>query len=145
MKSWAARLTRLGLTALLVAATACAGIAAKGTAEDAVARFHQQLDGEQFDQIYGATDQLFKNAMTPVQFTEMLTTIHRKVGRVVSSTQTSFYSRDEAGTNPGSYISLTYDTQFADGLYTESFNWRVAGTGVMLVGYRIDVPKPPTK
>jgi hypothetical protein len=75
----------------------------------------------------------------------MLATIHRKAGRVISSTQTSFWSRDQAGTDAGSYISLTYDTQFADGLYAESFNWRVAGTRVLLVGYRIDAPKPIAK
>jgi Protein of unknown function (DUF4019) len=143
MKALATRV--IPVLATVVIATACAGFAAKGAAEDATAQFHQRLDAEQFDQIYEATDELFKSAATRAQFTEMLAAVHRKLGRIVSSTQTSFYSRDQAGTNAGSYISLTYETKFADGASTESFNWRVVGAGVRLVGYRIDSPTLITK
>lgn len=133
------------LLAAIMIATACGGFAAKGTAEDAVALFHQQLDVEQFDEIYESADEMFKNATTRIQFTEILAAIRRKLGRVVSTKQTGFYSQDRAGTNAGSYISLTYDTQFADGRGTESFNWRVTGSGVKLVGYNINAPTLITK
>jgi hypothetical protein len=132
-----ARVACFALVAIVIA-TACAGFAAKGTAEDAVARFHQQLDAEQFEQIYENADELFKNATTRTQFTEILAAVHRKLGNVVSSKQTGFHSRDQAGVNSGSYISMTYDTQFAEGRGTESFNWRVTGSGVKLVGYNIN-------
>jgi hypothetical protein len=63
--------------------------------------------------------------------------VHRKLGVVVSTAQTSIYSRDQAGTNAGSYLSLTYKTEFAQGSATESFNWRVVDGKVHLAGYNI--------
>src|SRR5258708_9108592 len=109
---------------------ACAGFAAKGDAETGVTTFHGMLDAERYSEIYSGTDELFKNATPEAQFTEILQAIHRKLGVVRSTTQTNFFSRDQAGINAGSYISLTYKTEFAQGPATESFNWRVvAGKG----------------
>jgi hypothetical protein len=135
-----ARLTLFNLPALLmlVVAISCAGFAAKGEAEAAVANFHQMLDAERYADIYEATDDLFKNASTATQFTAILQAVHRKLGAVRSAAETTFYSREETGTNAGSYISLTYDTEFAEGHATESFNWRVSGGKVHLAGYNIN-------
>jgi ABC-type glycerol-3-phosphate transport system substrate-binding protein len=118
-------------------AAACAGFAAKGEAETGVVSFHGMLDAERYAEIYGGTDELFKNATPEAQFTEILQAVHRKLGVVVSTTQTNFYSRDQAGINAGSYISLTYKTEFAEGPATESFNWRVVDGKVHLAGYNI--------
>ena len=135
-------LHRISLVVLLMLAlaggSACAGFAAKGDAETAVLTFHQMLDAERYAEIYGQTDDIFKNATPEGQFTEVLQAIHRKLGVVRSSAQTTFYSRDQAGTNPGSYISLTYKTEFAEGPATESFNWRVVDGKVYLAGYNIN-------
>ncbi|TME63808.1 MAG: DUF4019 domain-containing protein [Chloroflexi bacterium] len=121
----------------VVGAAACTGFAAKGEAETGVASFHGMLDAEQYADIYSGTDDLFKNATSETQFTEILKAVHRKLGVVVSTAQTSVYSRDQAGTNAGSYISLTYKTEFAEGPATESFNWRVVDGKVHLAGYNI--------
>jgi hypothetical protein len=132
---------RISLTVAFLLAvaggSACAGFAAKGDAETGVASFHGMLDAERYAEIYGGTDDLFKNATPEGQFTEILQAVHRKLGVVVSTTQTSFYSRDQAGMNAGSYISLTYKTEFAQGPATESFNWRVVDGKVHLAGYNI--------
>jgi hypothetical protein len=132
---------RISLTVAVLLAvaggSACAGFAAKGDAETGVASFHGMLDAERYAEIYGGTDDLFKNVTPEAQFTEILQAVHRKLGVVVSTAQTSFYSRDQAGTNSGSYISLTYKTEFAQGPATESFNWRVVDGQVHLVGYNI--------
>lgn len=125
------------LTLATASLLACAGFAAKGTAEQAVTRFHQQLDAGSYDEIYDQTDALFRIATAREQFLSILRSVHTKLGNVGSSTQTEFYSREEAGTNPGSYISLTYQTQFASGKGTEKFNYRVDGGQVHLVGYNI--------
>ena len=136
-----AALRRISLTIALLlavaAGSACTGFAAKGEAETGVASFHGMLDTERYSEIYGGTDELFKNATAEAQFTEILQAVHRKLGVVVSTAQTSFYSRDQAGTNVGSYISLTYKTEFAEGPATESFNWRVVDGKVHLAGYNI--------
>ena len=95
------------------------------------------LDAEQYTDIYSGTDDIFKNATSETQFTEVLQAVHRKLGVVVSTAQTSIYSREQAGTNAGSYLSLTYKTEFAQGSATESFNWRVVDGKVHLAGYNI--------
>jgi hypothetical protein len=129
----------LGAAILLTVAlvSACAGFAAKGEAESAVASFHLMLDGEKYADIYRASDELFKNATTESDFTAVLQAVHRKLGTVHGAAQKTFYSRDQAGTNAGSYISMTYDTEFAEGHATESFNWRVVEGKVRMVGYNI--------
>jgi len=129
----------LSLAFLLAIAggSACTGFAAKVEAETGVASFHTMLDAERYAEIYGGTDELFKGATAEAQFTEILQAVHRKLGVVVSTAQTSFYSRDQAGTNAGSYISLIYKTEFAQGPATESFNWRVVDGKVHLAGYNI--------
>jgi hypothetical protein len=136
-----AGIRRISLTVAVVLAvaggSACAGFAAKGDAETGVASFHGMLDAERYSEIYSGTDDIFKGATAETQFTEILQAVHRKLGVVVSTAQTSFYSRDQAGTNAGSYISLTYNTVFAQGPATESFNWRVVDGKVHLAGYNI--------
>ncbi len=136
-----AGLRRISLTVAMVLAVACgaacAGLAARGEAETSVASFHGMLDAERYAEIYEGTDELFKAATPAAQFTEVLQAVHRKLGAVRSAAQKTFYSREQAGTNAGSYISLTYDTQFAEGPATESFNWRVVDGKVHLAGYNI--------
>jgi len=127
----------IALLLAVAAGSACAGFAAKGEAETGVASFHGMLDAERYAEIYGGTDELFKNATPEAQFTEILQAVHRKLGVVVSTAQTNFTSRDLAGTSTGSYISMTYKTEFAEGPATESFNWRVVEGKVHLVGYNI--------
>ena len=122
----------------MLAVVSCAGFAAKGEAEAGVATFHQMLDAERYGDIYEATDDLFKGATTSATFTEVLQAVHKKLGEVRTASQTGFYSRDQAGTNAGSYLSLTYDTEFAAGHATESFNWRVTDGKVRLAGYNIN-------
>jgi hypothetical protein len=125
---------------MVLVAISCAGFAAKADAEAAVANFHQMLDAERYADIYETTDGLFKNATTATQFTAILQAVHKKLGAVRWATQTTFYAREQAGTNAGSYISLTYDTEFVEGHATESFNWRVSGGTVRLAGFNINSP-----
>jgi hypothetical protein len=122
---------------LIAVLITCSGFAAKGTAEKAVAHFHEQLDAASFEAIYDETDDLFKGATTKDQFVAILRPVHTKLGNVVRSDQTEFYSREQAGTNAGSYISMTYAMQFASGKASEKFNYRVDGNKVRLAGYNV--------
>jgi hypothetical protein len=133
------RTISLSLAMLLAAAggAACAGVAAKGEAETGVANFHEMLDAERYSDIYDGTDELFKSATPGARFIEVLQGVHRKLGVVNSTTLKNWFSRDQAGTNAGSYISMTYETQFAEGPATESFNWKVVNGKVYLAGYNI--------
>jgi hypothetical protein len=95
------------------------------------------LDAEKYADIYQSADELFKNATTEGNFTAILQAVHRKLGAVHTAVQRGFYSRDQVGPNAGSYVSLTYDTEFAEGQATESFNYRVVDGKVRMVGYSI--------
>lgn len=127
----------LAMLVAIAGGPACGGFAAKGEAESGVANFHGMLDAERYSEIYDGTDELFKTATPAAKFTEILQGVHRKLGAVRSATLQNFYSRDQVGTNAGSYISMTYQTQFAEGPATESFNWRVVDGKVYLAGYNI--------
>jgi hypothetical protein len=133
------RIVSLSLAMLVAVAggAGCTGVAAKGDAETGVANFHEMLDAERYSEIYDATDDLFKNATPGPRFVEILQGVHRKLGAVTSTTLKTWLSRDQAGTNAGSYISMTYETQFAEGPATESFNWKVVNGKVYLAGYNI--------
>jgi hypothetical protein len=138
MLQFAPAATRL-LLVTVVLATACSGFAAKGTAETATATFHELLDAERYDEIWLEADEAFKKVTTRADFLAVLAAMHRKLGRVVSSKQTGFFSEERAGTDvSGSFISLTYETTFAEGNGTEKFNWRVDGQRVRLAGYNIN-------
>lgn len=122
----------------LAGALACGAIAGKGLAEDGVTQFHQRLDTGAYDEIYEAVDEQFRATTTRADFTRILRAVHDKLGKVVSTKQTNFFAQDRAGIGSGSYVSLTYETQFANGRGTESFNWRVDGGKARLVGYNIN-------
>ena len=139
------RRAALAFYLLTAVVTACTGIAAKGTGEAAVTRFHQQLDSGSFDAIYDETDSLFQGASTREQFAAVLRAVHSKLGNVAGANETEFFTREEVGTNPGSYISLTFETAFASGKGTEKFNYRVDGGKVRLVGYNINSNELLTK
>ena len=136
----------LALAILATALTACGGFLAKGDAEAAVTKFHQQLDAGSFDEMYEQADSLFKDASTRDQFLSMMRTVRFKLGAVVTTEQTEFYSREQVGNiNPGSYVSMTYKTVFASGSAVEKFNYRVSTGHVSLVGYNIDNVQLTTK
>ena len=122
----------------VVAAASCSGFAVKSDAESAVATFHGQLDDGRYAEIYEATDDVFKDAMPRSGFIEVLQAIRRKLGAVRASSQTQFSSQERLGTNGGSYVLLTYDTDFTDGRATETFHWRIANGKVRLVAYNIN-------
>jgi hypothetical protein len=127
----------LAMVVALAGGAGCAGFAAKGAAETGVANFHEMLDAERYSEIYDATDELFKNATAGPRFVELLQGVHRKLGAVRSTTLKGYVSRDQTGTNAGSYLSMNYETEFAEGPATEAFNWKVVNGKVYLAGYNI--------
>jgi hypothetical protein len=113
---------------------ACSPSKAKGAAESAVSVFHSELDAEQYHDIYAQSSPEFQKSATEAEIAEFLGAVHRKLGRVQHS--------DEAGFNlnfntSGSTVTLSYNSQFANGPATEQFVWRVEDQP-SLINYRID-------
>jgi hypothetical protein len=91
---------RLAAAAAIVAlCVGCAAAAGKPAAESAVADVHAKLDAEHYAEIYAGADDLFKGASTETKFTELLVAIHRKLGTVTKSDQTSWFANSQVGTS----------------------------------------------
>lgn len=106
------------------------------SAEEGVARFHSQLDAEQYHTIYVESDQAFHKGGSEAEFLTLAQAIHRKLGRVQNSTLKASKTQWVAGT--GTIVTLIYDTQFTQGRGTEKFIWRVTSNRAILVGYYVN-------
>jgi hypothetical protein len=110
-------------------------VKAKATAEQGVALFHQQLNQEQYDQIYSQAGDDFRKASSHDEVVALFSAIHRKLGNVQSSDQTNFYL---TAATWGTFVTLNYKTKFADSTAAENFVFQVRGNNAVLVGYHIN-------
>jgi Protein of unknown function (DUF4019) len=123
------------LTAIAIL-LACTNPLKVGQMSDAsVAAFHQKLDQAQFHDIYAASSPDFQHASPEKDITELLNAVHTKLGNVASANRTNIYM---SATTGGNFVRTTYDTTFAHGKGTETFNWMLANDQLTLVGYHIE-------
>ncbi|MGA8618600.1 MAG: hypothetical protein WB660_08810 [Candidatus Sulfotelmatobacter sp.] len=120
---------------------ACSPSKAKEEAESAVTKFHSRLDAEQYHDIYVQSSPEFQKSGSEAEITEFLAAVHRKLGRVRRSDERGFNLNFNTS---GSTVTLSYNSQFANGTATEQFVWR-AGDHPSLINYRIDSPVLVTK
>lgn len=110
---------------------------------NAVSRFHGQLDQAEYEEIYGdATDQ-FRNSGSRQDAIAFLKTVHEKMGsskkfsmRGLNTTKSFNYKTAARET----FVTAIYLTNFTEGEATESFLWRIDPYQPRLVKYRIDSP-----
>ncbi len=105
-----------------------------GQADNAVSKFHQQLDAGSFEQIYADSDDALKQATTQQKFIDLLSAVPRKLGTVKSTEREGYFVN--FGTS-GERLRLTYATQFEDDNAQEQFTFQVIGDDCRLVGYQI--------
>jgi hypothetical protein len=109
--------------------------AAARLSDDAVRRFHSQLDTAAYESIVRESDAAFQNADRPEELLKFLAGVHSKLG-----TSRSFVRRGifvNANTN-GTFIKVDYTSEFQQGSAIEVFTWRKASDGLKLVGYHIE-------
>jgi hypothetical protein len=104
-------------------------------AEQEVAHFHQMLDAGQFERIYKEASPDFRKAAPQEKFAEFAGAVHRKLGRVRTAERQGFNVNYGTG---GTQVTLSYQTQFANGPAVETFVYRSSDAGAKLVGYNID-------
>ena len=103
-------------------------------ANTAVQSFHQQLNTEQYEEIYRDADDGFKAGGDHDDLIKFLQAVHKKLGNAVDATQASI--RVDRNTH-GTFITAWYNTAFTSGSATETFTW-VSGTSTLkLYGYHI--------
>jgi len=123
---------------LVVLALFMAGCSMSGDtkiAQAAVVKFHEMLDGEQFDAIYESAAQDLKNVTTKEKFVALLQAVHKKLGNTRAS--------DVKGWNvnyntSGSFATLTYQTFYTDGEANEQFTFRLLDDKALLAGYHVE-------
>jgi hypothetical protein len=121
---------------LLVLAAACNPMKDVSSGETAVARFHQQYNHSQFEQIYGGSDDVFKRSSEKAEVLRFLAVVRRKLGAEVSAKRTGFNVNTDL--TKGQSVVLTYDTKFEHGTAAETFTLHVSEGVAQLEGYNIN-------
>lgn len=103
-------------------------------ANAAVHHFHQQLNTEEYEEIYRESDDGFKAGQNHDELIEFLQAVHRKLGNAGDATRTSI--RVDTNTH-GTFITTWYRTAFATGSATEMFIWVESSGTLKLYGYHI--------
>ena len=114
---------------------ACSASADTQAAEDGVARFHEALDRGKFNVIYAGSGQDLKEVTSQQDFTNLLSAIHRKLGRFRSGKTIGWNVNYRTG---GNFVTLNREAQFERGPAKEQFIFRLSGDRAILVGYHIN-------
>jgi hypothetical protein len=130
------KLLRFGLLFTLAATfTGCGTTKDVGAASDAVVTFHARLDSEDYSTIYTQADPILRNATSQKDFLDLVSAVHRKLGKVISANRQGFFVNF---TTSGTRVRLNYSTKFTDGDAQEEFVWAKSGNDFTLVGYNIN-------
>ena len=106
------------VVAAVLALTACNGIEDTNAAEEQVAAFHAAFDAGQAGPLWDRSAPTMKEITPRPQFVALLAEMRQRLGNVKSTDQTGWnvnYDTD------GSQVTLTYETEFANGQGTETF------------------------
>jgi hypothetical protein len=120
---------------LLVLLSACSMPKNVSLAEAEVPSFHASLDAGDFGPLYEAAAEELKKAAAKQEFVDLLNAIHRKLGQVTKSERQKWNINYNTS---GSFVTLVYDTTFANGNGTEQFIYKLNNGRARLVGYRIN-------
>jgi hypothetical protein len=103
-------------------------------ADNAVQRFHGQLNGGKFEEISREADEGLSQGEKRDELFNFLEAVHRRLGD--AETQKRINLRVNATTR-GSFLISQYDTQFSQGQAIETFTWRKNGRALKLYEYNV--------
>jgi hypothetical protein len=121
--------------AILLGLEGCGISSVKPRAEAAMGVFHEQLDAGDFDAIWNSADDAFRKATPRPNFEKFIQAVHRKLGRVVKTSNTGWNMRSF---NFKTSIVLQQNTEFEHGSGTEVFTYTTNGDEVKLLGYNVN-------
>jgi hypothetical protein len=122
---------------LVIVLAGCAGGEDLRQADEAVAQFHSELNGGDYETIYGSAATGFKNVSSKADATKLFEAVHRKLGAYKSGKRTNWKANYSTS---GNNLVLQYDSKFERGDATELFTFVRDGHGVRLFGYNINSP-----
>ena len=113
----------------------CQGLTeGKESSENAIAHFQELYNQGNIEQIWKDADPEFRNAAPRANFDDLLGAEQRKLGKVVSTSNTGWNVRSF---NLVTNVFMTQDTIFEHGKGTESFTFKMDGKNAVLLGYNI--------
>ena len=126
-----------GLTLVVLGIWTCSRRAYAGTklAKQAVIHFHQQFNQKQYSEIYVGATQVFRDAAPEPDATAFFNKVHQKLGDEIRAGEPTFFANVTTG---GTFITLTYDTDFVLGKGKEKFLWKIEDGSAYLVRYDIN-------
>lgn len=126
---------QLGVITLVSILCGCSMSADTAVAEQAVPKFHEELNAGRFDAIYNESGDELKKATTQPDFVALLEAVHRKLGNTKASDKTGWNVNYQTS---GSFVTLGYKTTFDGGDAQEQFVFRLQDKAALLVGYHIN-------
>ncbi len=115
------------------------GNAQLATADRAVERFHVLLDAGDARGIVSEADPLLTSQASSTTVIQTLAAIHQKLGAVRSSSRSSWFVNQQVSTSvTGTFLRVVYATEFAAGMATETFIWRIDGDHTSLASYHVE-------
>lgn len=121
------------IAALSIATTACSPFASTKKAEAKVEEFHNLLDAGRFDAIMAASDEQLKSDGAAMM--DLLNQVSQGLGKVKSSKLTGWKVNSDIAS--GSFVNLTYVTEFERGTAEEVFIFRSRDDALRLAGYQV--------
>ena len=109
-------------------------IKGKGEAEKKIPEFHALFNEEKFDEIYDSADPEFQKTASKEKFREFISAIHRKLGKVASTTNQGWKINNF---NLKTYVNMQQETTYESGKATETFTYMMEDGKPVLHGYHI--------
>ena len=127
------RKTLLSLVCIILVMTGCGDLVnAKSAAEEEITEFHEKYNGSNFELIYNDAHPTFKEDRSLEEFNEFMTSVHRKLGLVSSTTNQGWgVNSDSDGTS----ATMHQETKFELGTGVETFTFVIVDEKALLVAY----------
>ncbi len=107
----------------------------KGTAADAMDRFHEHFNAGEYGKIYDTAGPEFQSKNVRGDFLTLLEAAHRQLGDYKTCADRGWSSHSFGGDTS---VKLRYRTHFERGDADETFDYTVSGTHATLRVYRIE-------
>jgi hypothetical protein len=125
----------VALACIAIILVGCGGLTkGKAASEVAIDHFHQQYSDGKFEEIWKEAHSKFQSASTKEKYTEFMSTVQRKLGKVKSTSNAGWKVNTF---NLITTVLMTQETIFEEGKGTESFTFEMDGEKAVLVGYNI--------
>jgi hypothetical protein len=100
-----------------------------------VRHFHQQLNAEEYEEIYREADEGFRAGQSHDELIKFLQVVHGKLGNADHENQVNI--RVDTNTR-GTFTTTWYNTTFVNGTASERFTWVTGGDVLKLYAYHVE-------